>query len=210
MPAAFSHIEEERIRELLLAAGRKLFSQFGIRKTTLDALTAEAGIAKGSFYRFFPSKEELYMSIIEEEERRIHAELLGRSESCGTVDDLIDLAAALYRKAMESRVILKLITGDEYGYLVRKLPPERLELHQANDAEVETLFVGLIEKYGFSLNVRPEILSSMLRGLFLMTLHKQEVGAENFEEVLHSLIASVISYSVNDGRDSEGGAHDQG
>jgi AcrR family transcriptional regulator len=46
-------------RERLLHAADDLFYQRGIRNVGIDELIATAGIAKGSLYKHFPSKDEL-------------------------------------------------------------------------------------------------------------------------------------------------------
>lgn len=48
----------ERTRALLGAA-TQLFLERGIEATTIDDITKEAGVAKGSFYRYFESKTHL-------------------------------------------------------------------------------------------------------------------------------------------------------
>jgi AcrR family transcriptional regulator len=64
--------EQNRIaqREKLLAKGRELLNAFGIRKTSIEDITRAAGMAKGSFYLYFKSKEELFLEII----NRFHKE----------------------------------------------------------------------------------------------------------------------------------------
>ncbi|UAL26941.1 TetR/AcrR family transcriptional regulator [Bacillus paralicheniformis] len=66
----FTEKEKEAIRSALVQSGRELFAQLGLKKTSVGELTASAGIAQGSFYTFFNSKEELYFEILQEEEKR--------------------------------------------------------------------------------------------------------------------------------------------
>ena len=63
MPAGFTEKEQEKIREELFLAGIKLIKEHGIQKTTVDKLTRSCGIAKGSFYLFYSSKEEAYEGV---------------------------------------------------------------------------------------------------------------------------------------------------
>lgn len=44
----------------ILAAARKVFAQKGFRDATLEEIAAEAGIAKGTLYLYFESKEEIF------------------------------------------------------------------------------------------------------------------------------------------------------
>jgi AcrR family transcriptional regulator len=49
-------------RERLLEAASRLFHENGIQATGVDALIAAAGIAKATFYRHFPSKDDLVVA----------------------------------------------------------------------------------------------------------------------------------------------------
>jgi AcrR family transcriptional regulator/predicted DNA-binding transcriptional regulator AlpA len=46
----------------LTAAARALFAQRGYAETSIDDICARAGIAKGTFYRWFASKEAVYLA----------------------------------------------------------------------------------------------------------------------------------------------------
>lgn len=78
MPRRFTEEEEQRIRTALMAAGRKIMGLRGVRKTSIDELVNSAGIAKGSFYRFFPSKEALALAVLAEWEREFHQSINNR------------------------------------------------------------------------------------------------------------------------------------
>ena len=52
-------------RELILAAAELLYWRYGIRRTSLDDVAREAGIAKGTVYLYFDSKESLNAAVIE-------------------------------------------------------------------------------------------------------------------------------------------------
>jgi TetR/AcrR family transcriptional repressor of nem operon len=52
-------------REKILRAANELFYQHGYNGTGLDRIIAEAGVAKGSFYHHFKSKEGLATAVVE-------------------------------------------------------------------------------------------------------------------------------------------------
>ena len=60
MPRAFDDSEQAEITERLKQAGRELFAVQGVVKTSIEELTVAAGIAKGSFYKFYENKETLF------------------------------------------------------------------------------------------------------------------------------------------------------
>lgn len=52
-------------RERILLAAHEMFYRDGIRATGIDGVIAEAGVAKLTFYRHFPSKNELVREFLE-------------------------------------------------------------------------------------------------------------------------------------------------
>lgn len=76
-------------RERLLSAASRLFYAYGINGTGIDAITAEAGVAKMSLYNNFTSKDALISAYIEAR----HEEWLGlyraRLEQAITPEDRV-------------------------------------------------------------------------------------------------------------------------
>ena len=65
MPTAFTDEELEHIRSALIQAGIRLSKGLGLQKMSVEKLTAAVGIAKGSFYMFFGSKEDFILEVAE-------------------------------------------------------------------------------------------------------------------------------------------------
>ena len=53
-----------RRRELILQEGSRLIEDRGFRGVSIQDITESAGLSVGSFYNYFQSKEELYLTII--------------------------------------------------------------------------------------------------------------------------------------------------
>jgi AcrR family transcriptional regulator len=56
-------------RERVLAAAYDLFSRQGIRAVGVDTIIAAAGVAKTTFYRHFPSKDDLVLAFLDRREQ---------------------------------------------------------------------------------------------------------------------------------------------
>ena len=67
----FNTKEKKEINKSLLESGRELFLEKGLKNTTVEELTRVSGIAQGSFYAFYSSKDELYFEILEQQEEEI-------------------------------------------------------------------------------------------------------------------------------------------
>ncbi|MGP4081711.1 TetR/AcrR family transcriptional regulator [Pseudalkalibacillus sp. R45] len=182
MAKGFDTKEKARIRSSLLEEGRKAFVQNGLRKTNVATLTGAAGIAQGSFYLFFPSKEELYFEVIEEEEAKIKKALQ---------DEFLDqpLTKEVFKTFLirglalisENSIIQQLLQGDDFQRLTKKLSTEKLKQHAENDVFALTPFLEKWRKQGNLKEERPEIITAILRSFFLMTLHKKEIGVDVFD-----------------------------
>lgn len=64
-----SHPEARPARRRLLDTATRLFYAGGIHAVGIDRIIAEAGIAKATFYNHFPSKDDLVVAYIEEQDR---------------------------------------------------------------------------------------------------------------------------------------------
>jgi AcrR family transcriptional regulator len=51
------------MRERILDGGRRAFIAGGFRGTSVPSIAAEAGVSVGLIYRYFPSKEELFLEL---------------------------------------------------------------------------------------------------------------------------------------------------
>ena len=70
---AFTDYETEQLRKALLKETRHCAVTLGMKKTSVEQLTKAVGIAKGSFYKFYESKEMAFFAVLES----IHSELYG-------------------------------------------------------------------------------------------------------------------------------------
>jgi AcrR family transcriptional regulator len=65
-----------RARDRILVTAYDLFSRRGIRAVGTEELIARAGVAKATFYKHFPRKQDLVLAFLAERERRWTIELV--------------------------------------------------------------------------------------------------------------------------------------
>jgi AcrR family transcriptional regulator len=65
-PANGYQRRRQETRRLLLEAACTLFVERGVEQVSIDAITSTAGVAKGSFYNHFESREDLFNELVEE------------------------------------------------------------------------------------------------------------------------------------------------
>ncbi len=64
--------ETEFRKKAIVEAAREVFSERGYDGTTLDSVAEKSEFAKGTLYKFFRNKEELYLSVVEDVFREIN------------------------------------------------------------------------------------------------------------------------------------------
>lgn len=77
-------------RRQIADAARALFLSQGFARTSMDAITAEAGVSKQTLYAYFPSKEDLLVAILSEA-----LQALGSPPGVGAPRSRAELRAAL-------------------------------------------------------------------------------------------------------------------
>ena len=102
-----------RRRAALLQVGERLFATQGYRDVSVEQIAHGAGLATGSFYRYFPSKEEFYAHVIGVIERRAINEarrVIARFES--PMNQLKALYRFITLGLRRSPILLGVLTGD--------------------------------------------------------------------------------------------------
>ena len=85
---------KQEARQRLLEAAAQHFADHGLDGANVDAISLDAGFAKGTLYNYFQSKEQLFAEVLAEACRRA-LEIYAAAESLGSVRErLCSLAAA--------------------------------------------------------------------------------------------------------------------
>jgi AcrR family transcriptional regulator len=184
----FSDDEREQIREQLIETGRDLLLTYGPEKTNITDITEPVGIAKSTFYRFFDSKADLYLVIIEREMNE-YVETV-RSELEGVEDPREGLERFLrcYVEFAEGNpLIQQTIIRENYQDIFRNISSDKLA---AVEREEVGRFLPLIEDLkarssGPLADIDMLTLFGLMGGsIGLMVLHRDEFEEydDEFEE----------------------------
>jgi len=205
MPRAFSESERERIRGKLIAVGKRLLNKAGVRLLVVDDIAREAGISKGSFYSFYPSREDFILSVFESWEAEYRGSLLREfSEGGGTVRERLERFFLGAFRILEREPGLANLGMRDIQIIIDRLPPGRIAAHQAADNKV------LEETFGHRVDVGylpPDILPAfrgLVSALFSIALHREDFPAESYHATV-KLIAEALAMRIAAGAGEGGG-----
>lgn len=197
LPKPFSEQEKEFIRAQLLEKGKQLIEKHGIKKTSIDDIIDAVGISKGAFYLFFESKEELLLAILEQLEEDFRSRIFDFSISTkGATRHQLGKLLQDTLLTWDQYPLLKNLKKSDYDYLARKLPPERIQAHTKRDDEFVDDFIKKIKRDGVSVKASPRVVSNLMKSLFFVSLHRDELGQEAYMETMKVLADLVARYII--------------
>lgn len=177
VPKSFSEQERSAIKQALCDAGLARFTRQGIRAVRVSDLCADVGIAKGSFYGFFPSKEELFMSIADSRDSLHQHDMLQflGSASGRASEVLAAFFDMLVNKAETDPVLKVVVEHGELRHLMRKLPPERLSVNAERDRQFLEQVSAVLGERKLSAFATPALLQSLLSLMLALVMQKDHM-----------------------------------
>jgi AcrR family transcriptional regulator len=118
-------------RSRILDAAQSLFLRYGVKRTALDDVVREAGIAKGTLYLYFDSKDALFAGIAE----RLCAETLRNAEN-----------AIASSSSLTTRIVDCLDASIGSMHRLTAQSPHIVELTESKEALAAAIFSALNRK----------------------------------------------------------------
>lgn len=165
-----------RTRLRLLQAAAELFEKHGYRRTSMDAVALQAGVAKGTVYVHFKDKSDLLYQVILEEKKRIGARFAALfAERLAPAERLRRYLEMALLSTLDSPLIARLLKGDrEMQLWLDELPGStRGRVMEAQDVGIQFLLEGVGQFDALSASERSER-SKVLLAVLLMAGHLME------------------------------------
>jgi AcrR family transcriptional regulator len=196
VPRIFSQEQRGQLQKKLMEEGRKVFSEFGLKKTRIEDITRRVGIAKGTFYSFFPSKEALLLAAMDEleaEAQPLFKKIL-EDENENPKQRLKQVLRMQLESVRENPIVETLFNPEEIAYLTRNLPPDALSGHIR---EHNRFFLAFLEGLARRGRLRTEDINTagaLLQTIFFLAIHKKEIGPDFYKqmELLIELLAEGL------------------
>jgi AcrR family transcriptional regulator len=158
-------VEPSPRRGQILSAAVLVFSARGYRESLVDEIAQEAGVAKGTLYLYFKSKEEMYLEAFRENVEQLHELTVERMRKARSTWDKIKAFVAVRLEFGEThKDFLRIYLSEFVGTLMRRGEwSERLQvlLRRESDLLRDTFRRGI--RAGEVRRVPVEQLVSMLQ-----------------------------------------------
>lgn len=173
----------------ILKCGRELFSSKGFKETNVAEITKMAGMATGTFYNYYPSKDKLFMEIYMDENVKLKKSIMETLDLEADPVNVMKEMLFLNFQGMNSNPILKeWYNRDVFSRIEQNFREENGLEHV--DFLYES-FTGIVKKWQAEKKMRNDISAEMIMAIFAaitnVDTHKEEVGLQYFPEVLECL-----------------------
>lgn len=205
-------IDENRVekRDLIIDVAAKLFSELGYHEVNMEMVAREAGIAKGTIYNYFKSKEELYFTINEVKLGKLLRELGKKIKSQESViDDLRGFVIHLFMFLLKYKDFFLIFQRTRLKKQKLKSVVLENRISQLKDMLMDILKEGIEKKVFKDINscfeadmILGMIYSAVLRNIN-KSIHDPEITEEReilFQFIRDSVIAKLSYTPPLDGK----------
>jgi AcrR family transcriptional regulator len=185
----------------ILAAARKLLDQSGLEAMTMDEIATAAGVAKGTLYLYFQSKDDLLQAMISQVGENILRDVESSLQAPGTpAEKLIRMVSVLLEYLNRERLLFPIYARE----LLRGKRESREGFwrhYQETEERFLTLLTNLLAEgvaAGQFIPANPRYLTYLIRGLVRATGYYQrdegqlDVAKEAMPVILTLLSSGLI------------------
>lgn len=175
--------------------GKELFSSKGFKDTNVSDITKMAGMAVGTFYNYYSSKEKLFIEIYLKENEKLKRSIMESIDLDGNPVKVVKEAITLNLKGMNTNPILKeWYNRDLFSKLEKEFYQEGgivgiNELMNSSTAE-------LIKKWKAEKKIRNDLDNEFILSLFnsvpYIEIHKEEIGICHFPQIIDYLVEFIM------------------
>jgi AcrR family transcriptional regulator len=199
----------------ILRCGKELFSTKGFKDTSVSDITKLAGLATGTFYLYYPSKDALFMEIYIEENAKLKREIMKTIDL--EADPISVIKEVTYKnlQGMMENPILKEWYNKDIFYKIEQNFRKDNGLEQV-DFLYDT-FIEIVRKWQAEGKMRNDIDAKMIMAIFASLVnvetHKEEIGFQYFPDVIEYLseftMAGLMDTTKNKQPDTQTESRDE-
>ena len=154
-----TRVEMEETRASLLATARKVFSERGYADTSMDDLTAQAGLTRGALYHHFGDKKGLLLAVVEQIDAEMDGRLQTISDSAGDLWEGFRHRCRAYLEMALDPEIQRIVLRDARAVLGGASPDSQRHCLESMQALIQQLI-----HQGIVADACPQALASLIYG----------------------------------------------
>lgn len=190
MPKVFNENDRKIIKENLMKYGLEALENGGYKSASIELIAKQAGIAKGTFYNFFRSKEHFFLEIMLSIRDKNRNDLLCcfSSKKCFNREDVANF---LYERYTASKTIYHYFNTDEVKIIFRRIPEQISICNIDSTAFAAELFAGIPD---VNPKLNNEVVINVMNIMGNLTANDELISVGSKDETIRFLADSLASY----------------
>ena len=191
--------DKEEKENRLLNTAFKLFTEKGIKETSIQEIVDNASVAKGTFYLYFKDKYEIRDILIVKKSQKLFSDALKslrKNYISDFSDSLIYIINYVIDELTKNPLLLKFISKNLSWGVFSKTVLNLYDKSTDEESSVYDLFIKESEKSNIKFN-NPEVTLFMIIELvgstcFNSILYKEPLPIEEYKPYLYKVIRNLI------------------
>ena len=171
-------------------SAKLLFISKGFKDTNVAEITKMAGMATGTFYNYYPSKDKLFMDIFLEENIKLKKSIMDSIDLDAHPIDIMKKMIYLNIEGMSANPILSEWYNRDVAAKIEKI--YRDENGIDNLDFLYDSFIDIVRKWQDDGTMRKDIDAEMVMAMFTALInvetHKDEIGLKYFPQVIEHMV----------------------
>jgi AcrR family transcriptional regulator len=193
--------KKEWTKKAIIKAAKKVFLERGYVNTTIEKIAAEARVSKGAIYLYFPSKDDLYMSLlvpVMQDLGRMLQELEEKVSQNGAItgEDVVRGFFHCFKKVYENDPdIFSILRVFQIGVLTLNMKEQsaaEINRYAKKNSEVGRNIISKAVEKHLIREVNPARLYNMFWGTFIGIVQLEE---SKFRATQKNYIFSTLEYA---------------
>jgi AcrR family transcriptional regulator len=177
-------------KECILAAAARAFARFGFKKTAVEEIAKDAGVAKGTIYLAAETKEDLFYQSIHREVRAWTAELAKLIDPRVPADQLIRQVAMAGLQYLHERPLVRDLLFGSHHLMLPEWSDQLEALRElGRNNTVEILRLG-VKQGRFRSDLDLDEVAKILQDVAISTFMTYDRGTDRDQKVMKRLETS--------------------
>ncbi|HPJ02810.1 MAG TPA: TetR/AcrR family transcriptional regulator [Candidatus Limiplasma sp.] len=174
--------------------GKALFEEKGYKNTNVAEIMKAAGFATGSFYRYYPSKDHLFMEIYNQENVMLKKTIIDSVDIHADPMAVMQEMMSKNLAGMQANPILReWYDRDTFYKIERSFRQTHAIEHVDFFVEGFTDVIKIWQKEGrMRSDIKPAMIIAIFAAFVNIDLHKEEIGLQFFPELMDHIGAFIM------------------
>ena len=202
--------KKKQKRTALLDSAYELFTTVGFFNTTIRDITRKAGVAKGTFYLYYPDKEAILNELVRTKAARILTDACSHMEdsfspkmgSMSVADKFIFIIDYMIDRAAEDASLLKLIEKNLTWGMFTSTEKEGHSLLSSDEdsMDFESYIMSMLETDGVKLRESKLLIFTLLELVsstcFDVLMYNEPVSLDEYKPYLNGCIRNLVEAAI--------------